>query len=342
MQCVSKQDGKYADISWDEFKNMREHPPTDGGAALTLQSPGVGMAGDDGRFIAPTVQDWWLNIFNRTENIEQFINDLIELFKGQDELYNDYRQRWKFECENEFQTQQSEGSYLPDDKHALFVESVFGHSSKLMEVMKSGIASLVGQLDSPRGTFRSASIFAELGEPLSAEGDLTNLDNEYLPGLKLFYNAFPDNRDAANNRAVTILREDFCGVMTKAGVFDFNNNLEWQLNLGHKLLDRAREQTYRDVVGTKPQDRMVTNISWEDMHAGIEHYRGMVDKGTLVIEDDEEPPVVPEEGPGPSKKRKAEKSVTFAKTDHPKDEKKEESTWIWALGFVAAAFVILR
>ncbi len=159
-----------------------------------------------------------------------------------------------------------------------------------------------------------------------------------------------------------IMCEDFCHVLTKSGVFDFKNNIEFQKAIATSVFHRCKNLTYDDVAGTNPEDRQMTSRTWDGIaSASIEQAAQRVLIGKIVVPErvavshpyasgetvgEGDLPVDLASGggsgPGPSKKRKREKSVTFDGPDHPKDVKKEESTWIWALGAIGAAFLILR
>ncbi len=377
MQNVTKQDGKYSEIGWDDFVYLCANPPE------APDAPGGTLVTVTPRHINDCIRDWWHEIWGTTEKIDQFVGELIELLKVPElqEVYAAACAQWKQIIVDEFEINLGGTPYMPSEKHGLFVEACFGHSSQILELVKSGLMELQKywreSLPTPRGSFRQSSIFAPLGgNPPDFEGPLHTFNNGYLPRLKNWFAAQPDDRagsldrdgkpmvgDGGNNtiyesRVATIMCEDFCNVLTRAGVFDFKNNIEFQKAVAQTAFHQCKNLTYEDVAGTNPQDRQMTSRTWDGIaSASIEQAAQRVLIGKIEVP---ERVVVPHpytqgegdlpvdlasgggSGPGPSKKRKREKSVTFDGPDHPKDVKKEESTWIWALGAIGAAFLILR
>jgi hypothetical protein len=325
------------------------------------------------------IRDWWHEIWGTTEVINQFMGELVELLKVAElqELYLAVCKKWSQMIVEDFQINLGGTRYMPSEKHGLFVEACYGHSSQIMELMKSGLMELQKyrgeeNLSTPRGPFRQASIFGALGgNPADFEGPLQTFTNGYLPRLKQWFAAQPDDRvrsrdndgkpvqgedrDGGNKaiyegRVATIMCEDFCHVLTKAGVFDFKNNIEFQKGIATSVFHLCKNLTYDDVAGTNPEDRQMTSRTWDGIaSASIERAAQRVLIGKIKVPETVGEGDLPVDlasgggsGPGPSKKRKREKSVTFDGPAHPKDEKKEESTWIWVLGAIGAAFLILR
>jgi hypothetical protein len=175
MQNVTKQDGKYSEIGWDDFVYLCANPPE------APDAPGGTLVTVTPSHIQECIQDWWAEIWGTTEVINQFMGELVELLKVAElkELYLAVCKKWSQMIVEDFQINLGGTRYMPSEKHGLFVEACYGHSSQIMELMKSGLMELQKyrggeSLPSPRGSFRQASIFAPLeATPLTSRGRST-------------------------------------------------------------------------------------------------------------------------------------------------------------------------
>ena len=360
MQNVHKQDGKYSPIGWGDLLELYANPPGPESSGSSI----VTTFDNDGH--AKCLGDWWRTIWASTAKIDQFMGELIELFNNSQmselyELYKAYCQQWRAVRNDEFQIDLGGTPFMPESKHSQFVEACFGPSSQIMELMKSGLAELHskgGNVKSERGEFRQPLIFAPLGSDIDLfKGPLHTIIPSYLPRLKTWFAARPDdgedgvNATLFNDRVTTVICEDFCHVLTKKGVFDFKNSLADQKAIAARLFHVCSGLTYEEVAGTNTQDRQMCPHTWDYCAPSIESsvQRGLIGKITPIPVETQGEGTIPVDlasgggsGPGPSKKRKREQSVTFETKAHPKDAKKDESTWIWVIGAISAAFLMLR
>ncbi len=365
MQTVAKHGKQYAAINWGEYKALCESKagPNDSGKFI-LQ----GTFGADK--ILPVIQDWWELIYAPVSKVVEFMNDLILLFADDRQKYDTYRAIWDRVANTEFEVLQTDGDYLPDDKHALFIEATFGTSSEILSAMKGGLAEFSviqrrpNQLQvavlSEVADFTDPMIFMPLLNPIQTEGGLHVITQGYMPALEKWYAVTPEDDGGIEiaslfeHRWLSILCEDFCQRITSV-FFDLKNcEHKIQFDIAERLEARAKGMEFAYVAGTNPEHRHYTAWTWKECQNFIKGAEEAVSRGITKVPQIPTPggpaaapisegsPSVSGPMPAQRRKRVPEKSVTFEEKAHPKDEKKEEYTWIWALGAIGAAFLILR